>query len=258
MQDVAVSFDKKENIMVNQNEEYDPLAYLDEPEHTHSHLPIDLSQAHVMPEREVQTQVLQAMQSRQLSSNLQQLHDDIQAAVDSNDAQAFAQHYAAYSSVNSAFNAMSDDTNLRQELGMQPHVMSNGNEIWGALIDEYPDVEKSLPMMDKIDVMVKQTLVQKPEFAVATEQFRQPEIENTHEEQLFERLTLRLPPKHQVYLTEKSKLQHSTLNEVARDIIAEYITKNPVLSNDAVQALYQSNYQLLRIGRNINQLARQC
>lgn len=175
MQDVAVSFDKKENIMVNQNEKYDPLAYLDEPEHTHSYLPIDLSQAHAMPEREVQTQVLQAMQSRQLSSNLQQLHDNIQAAVDSNDAQAFAQHYAAYSSVNSAFNAMSDDTNLRQELGMQPHVMSNGNEIWGALIDEYPDVEKSLPMMDKIDVMVNQTLVQKPEFAVATEQFRQPE-----------------------------------------------------------------------------------
>lgn len=33
---------------------------------------------------------------------------------------------------------------------------------------------------------------------------------NTHEEQLFERLTLRLPPKQQVYLTQKAKEQHST------------------------------------------------
>lgn len=46
-------------------------------------------------------------------------------------------------------------------------------------------------------------------------QIRQPEITNTHEEQLFERLTLRLPPKQQVYLTQKAKEQHSTLNEVA-------------------------------------------
>ena len=36
-------------------------------------------------------------------------------------------------------------------------------------------------------------------------QIRQTEIENTHEEQLFERLTLRLPPKQQVYLTQKAK-----------------------------------------------------
>ena len=91
---------------------------------------------------------------------------------------------------------------------------------------------------------------------LAEEQVEQPKIENMNEKQLFERLTLRLPPKHQVYLTEKAKLQHSTLNDVARDIIAEYITKKPVLGNDAVQALFQYNYQLLRIGRNINQIAR--
>lgn len=89
------------------------------------------------------------------------------------------------------------------------------------------------------------------------EQCKQPEIANTHEEQLFERLTLRLPPKQQVYLSQKAKEQHSTLNDVARDIIMEYITKNPVLGNDAVQALHQYNYQLLRIGRNINKIARQ-
>lgn len=80
--------------------------------------------------------------------------------------------------------------------------------------------------------------------------YQENDIEN-------KRFNLRLPLKHHIYVTQKAKLQHSSLNDVVRDIIAEYITKKPVLSNDAVQALYQSNYQLLRIGRNINQLARQ-
>ena len=72
-----------------------------------------------------------------------------------------------------------------------------------------------------------------------------------------QRLTLRLPPAHRHYLAEKSRLQHSSLNETVRDIIAEHIQGHPVLSNHEVQALYQSNYQLLRLGRNINQIARQ-
>lgn len=71
------------------------------------------------------------------------------------------------------------------------------------------------------------------------------------------RFNLRLPPKHHIYIAKKATQQHSSLNDVIRDIIAEHITQNPVLSNDDVQALYQSNYQLLRLGRNINQLARQ-
>lgn len=95
---------------------------------------------------------------------------------------------------------------------------------------------------------------------LAEEYIRQPEnsappIIATHQEK--KRFTLRLPPKHQAYIAHKAELQHSSLNDIVRDIIAEYITQNPVISNDAVQALYQSNYQLLRIGRNINQLARQ-
>lgn len=96
---------------------------------------------------------------------------------------------------------------------------------------------------------------------VKAELNRQPETrtEPVYQENNFEkqRLTLRLLPKHHAYIAQKAELQHDSKNEIVRDIIAEYITKKPVLSNDAVQALYQSNYQLLRIGRNINQLARQ-
>lgn len=93
------------------------------------------------------------------------------------------------------------------------------------------------------------------------EQIRQPEknLDNIHQENMSDkqRLVLRLPSKHQAYLNQKATLQHSSVNDVVRDIIAEHITDNPVLNNDEVQALYQSNYQLLCLGRNINQLARQ-
>ncbi|HFC6455956.1 mobilization protein [Neisseria meningitidis] len=92
------------------------------------------------------------------------------------------------------------------------------------------------------------------------EQIRQPEnlIETNQEENIEnQRITLRLPPTQYTYLAHKAELQHSSLNDTVRDIIAEYITKNPTLSNAEVQAIYQSNSQLLRIGRNLNQIAKQ-
>lgn len=88
-----------------------------------------------------------------------------------------------------------------------------------------------------------------------------PEVKaiHVHQENIPEnpRFTVSWLPEQYRYLLEKAKLQHDSLNSVVRDIVQEYITNNPVLNNDEVQALYQSNYQLLRIGRNINQLARQ-
>lgn len=129
--------------------------------------------------------------------------------------------------------------------------LSKKIDVYGLTVDEVQQLRKIAKERygkASVSLMAKKLLL---------EQIGQSELRNFHVEQLFERLTLRLPPIQQVYLTEKAKCQHSTLNDVVRDIIAEHITQNPVLSNDTVQALYQSNYQLLRIGRNINQLARQ-
>ena len=50
---------------------------------------------------------------------------------------------------------------------------------------------------------------------------------------------------------------HSSVNDVVRDIVQAYIRKHPSLSAAEVEVLYQSNYQLLSIGRNLNQVARQ-
>lgn len=92
------------------------------------------------------------------------------------------------------------------------------------------------------------------------EQIRQPEnfIEPHQQENIEnQRITLRLPPMQYFYLAQKAELQHSSLNDTVRNIISEHITKNPTLSNAEVQAIYQSNSQLLRIGRNLNQIAKQ-
>ena len=45
-------------------------------------------------------------------------------------------------------------------------------------------------------------------------------------------------------------------NRRALYILAEYIEQHPILTDNEITALYQSNVQLGAIGRNINQIAR--
>ena len=45
-------------------------------------------------------------------------------------------------------------------------------------------------------------------------------------------------------------------NRRALHILAEYAEQNPVLTDNEIAALYQSNVQLGAIGRNLNQIAR--
>lgn len=71
------------------------------------------------------------------------------------------------------------------------------------------------------------------------------------------RITLRLPDKDRAYLEAAAVLRRGSINDVARDIIQSHIYRHPMLSAYEADALYQSNYQLLRIGRNLNQIARQ-
>lgn len=71
------------------------------------------------------------------------------------------------------------------------------------------------------------------------------------------RMELRLPAKAADYLDKAAVTRGMTPNMTALSIIMEHIYEHPFLSDKEVTALYQSNYQLLSIGRNINQLARQ-
>lgn len=70
------------------------------------------------------------------------------------------------------------------------------------------------------------------------------------------RITVRLPDKDRAYLEAAAELRRGTINDVARDIIQSHIYRHPMLSAYEADTLYQSNYQLLLIGRNINQIAR--
>ena len=71
------------------------------------------------------------------------------------------------------------------------------------------------------------------------------------------RITLNLPARDCRYLYDAAKEQHGSVNDTVRDIIQTHIRRHPFVSQREADALYQSNAQLLRIGRNINQIARQ-
>lgn len=92
---------------------------------------------------------------------------------------------------------------------------------------------------------------QQPESVECTNQ------DNHVEKQKFHRFSVTFPGKHSAYLRQKAKSERRSINRVICEIISEYMKKNPVLNNDDVNALYQSNYQLLQFGKHINQLTRQ-
>lgn len=70
------------------------------------------------------------------------------------------------------------------------------------------------------------------------------------------RITLRLPDKDRAYLEAAAAVRRGSINDVVRDIIQSHIYQHPMISAHEADALYQSNYQLLTIGRNLNQIAR--
>ena len=71
------------------------------------------------------------------------------------------------------------------------------------------------------------------------------------------RLGIRLIPADYHYLRNAAQLQSMSANAFVVSILRHYIDGHPTLSDKEAEALYQSNYQLLRIGRNLNQIARQ-
>lgn len=70
------------------------------------------------------------------------------------------------------------------------------------------------------------------------------------------RITLRLPDKDRAYLEAAAAARRGSVNDAARDIIQSHISQHPILSAHEADALSQSNYQLVMIGRNLNQIAR--
>lgn len=89
------------------------------------------------------------------------------------------------------------------------------------------------------------------------EQPPEPELVSLPTPKSNKRITVRLPAKDRAYLEVAAAQYRSSVNDVVRDIVQAYIRKHPSLSAAEVEVLYQSNYQLLSIGRNLNQVARQ-
>ena len=72
------------------------------------------------------------------------------------------------------------------------------------------------------------------------------------EELAKERTVIRLQAPEKQYLAAAAAQYGTSVNCLVRQIIQSYISKNPALSAAEVDALYQSNYQLLRISMQPN------
>ena len=83
-----------------------------------------------------------------------------------------------------------------------------------------------------------------------------PTIPAASTQQKTMRLELKLPPHIADYLTQGAKIGKMSANRYALAILAGYIDQHPILTGNEVTALYQSNYQLVKIGNNLNQIAR--
>lgn len=68
--------------------------------------------------------------------------------------------------------------------------------------------------------------------------------------------SLKLNPVETAFLNEAAAQADMSVSAFIRMALRSQMTKMAILNNDEVTALYQSNFQLLRIGRNLNQIAR--
>ncbi len=67
--------------------------------------------------------------------------------------------------------------------------------------------------------------------------------------------TLRLNSTESAFITEAAEKADMSVSAFIRMVLRVHIGKVSILNNDEITALYQSNYQLRRIGQNLNQIA---
>lgn len=70
------------------------------------------------------------------------------------------------------------------------------------------------------------------------------------------RLVIRLPANLDAYLVHQATLRNESFNGIVNYMLAEYMKKNPVLSNDEVEAVYESIPRLRGLGEYLNEIAR--
>ena len=70
------------------------------------------------------------------------------------------------------------------------------------------------------------------------------------------RLVIRLPANLDAYLVHQATLRNESFNGIVNYMLAEYMKKNPVLSNDELEAVYESIPRLRGLGEYLNEIAR--
>jgi hypothetical protein len=102
---------------------------------------------------------------------------------------------------------------------------------------------------------IKQQLERSGSLAAARpESFRQ--TQNSPDRQTKQRFEVLLTPSEKAAIKERAKLEHCSQRRWVVDAIRAGLTKEPQFGMKEIEALGESNYQLLAIGRNLNQVAK--
>lgn len=130
--------------------------------------------------------------------------------------------------------------------------MSNYFSVYGIPLE---DQKKLKELANKqfgkpsISFLAKQLLLEK----IHTKEFEQPpELQDD----LPERIEVRLQSSDLKDLKQRAIQSNMTANRYLTMLFQAHKQQTPVLSTKEIEALYQSNAQLLRIGRNLNQIAK--
>lgn len=133
-------------------------------------------------------------------------------------------------------NAMSKDIHFR---------------IRGTTLSEQEQLkEKALQLTGKrsVSALAKKLLFEQGFLAI-----KPPALEVSAEQSRFE---IRLASQSMLELERQAKQEGMTLNSYVTMLLYGYTTKEPQLTTNAVRAIRESNFQLYKIGSNLNQVAK--
>lgn len=130
--------------------------------------------------------------------------------------------------------------------------MSNYFSVYGIPIEDQKKLKilaKKLFGKPSISFLAKQLLLEK----INTEcEFQKIQLQEDNPE----RIEVRLQNSDLQELKKRARQSNMTANRYLSMLFQAHIMQKPILSTKEVEALYQSNAQLLRIGRNLNQIAK--
>lgn len=137
--------------------------------------------------------------------------------------------------------------------------MSKNLKVYGLSEDDYSALQQVAVERygkENVSQLARDILLEQIDRPLKPVSYRQTTSANINQN-LKKRTILRLNAAESQYFQTAATQHEMSINGFIRAVLQKHMSGHPTLSRAEVDALYQSNYQLLRIGRNLNQIARQ-